>query len=85
MSEHSPSDAVSSFLLGAAAGAALGLLLAPRSGEETRERLMDWLEDKREKARDLIEKERETLRHKKEQIGSAFGAAQKAYRESDRG
>jgi gas vesicle protein len=32
-------------LLGAAAGAAAGFLLAPRAGRETRRRLRRWLED----------------------------------------
>ena len=83
MGEERSSDTLMAFLLGAAAGAVAGLLLAPRSGEETRERVRDWMEDTREKTRDIIEKERETLHHKKEQMTSAFDAAKKAYRGTD--
>lgn len=39
------------FLSGAAIGAALGVLFAPKAGEETREQLNAWLKDKREKSR----------------------------------
>ena len=36
------------FIVGAAAGAAIGILLAPRSGEETRQKMGDWLKKRRE-------------------------------------
>lgn len=81
--ERSSTDALLAFLLGAAAGAVAGVLLAPRSGEETRERLKDWLEEKREKTQEFLEKEREHLRHKKDQVSTAFDAAKKAYRDSE--
>ena len=42
-------------LLGAVAGAAAGLLLAPRTGKETRRRVGRWLEDVEERGEDLIE------------------------------
>jgi gas vesicle protein len=47
------------FLLGAAAGAVAGILLAPRSGRETRERLQDWFEDLEGKGQDLMEEGRD--------------------------
>ncbi len=44
------------FLAGAAVGAALGVLFAPRAGDETREQLADWMKERREKAADLLQK-----------------------------
>ncbi|MFI5363435.1 MAG: YtxH domain-containing protein [Elusimicrobiota bacterium] len=36
------------FIVGAAAGAAAGILLAPESGEQTRRKMGDWLKKRRE-------------------------------------
>jgi len=36
-----------SLLIGTAIGAALGLLLAPQTGETTREQIGDWIKEKR--------------------------------------
>lgn len=41
---------IAAFLAGAAAGASLGLLLAPEKGEATRKRLFDTIDDIGEKA-----------------------------------
>ena len=82
MSEHNPTDVIIAFLLGGVVGAAAGLLLAPRSGSETREKLADWLEENRDKTRDLLERGRDVVGQKKEQINAAFEAGKKAYRES---
>ena len=57
------------FLAGTAVGAALGLLLAPRSGEETRERLADWIKDRREKGEELLHKAKEAYRERREGHG----------------
>lgn len=73
-------DSLVAFLLGGAVGAVAGLLLAPRSGAETREQLADWLEQNREKTRDILEHGRETLGEKKGQVSAAWEAGKKAYR-----
>ena len=70
------------FFLGGVVGAAIGVLLAPCSGEETRRRLGDWFDESRKKASEFVEKEREILRAKKEQTVAAWEAGKKAYRET---
>lgn len=44
------------FLAGAAVGAALGVLLAPRSGKETREKIRNKAGDAKDELDDLIER-----------------------------
>lgn len=53
--EHPRGSGLLAFLGGMAAGALLGVLLAPRSGKETRERLMKRFDDARDDVGDLID------------------------------
>lgn len=76
------SESVWAFLVGAAVGAAVGVLLAPCSGEETRRRLAGWLQENREKTVEFLEKEKEVLQAKKEQLASAWEAGKKAYKDA---
>jgi gas vesicle protein len=68
----SSTSALMAFLLGAAAGAGLGLLLAPRAGEEAREKIMEFSRDAmdrtretaqtmQQKARSMMERGKETM------------------------
>ncbi|MDE2293171.1 MAG: YtxH domain-containing protein [Elusimicrobia bacterium] len=82
MADNNSGDGVLAFLIGGAVGAALGLLLAPRKGAETREMLTDWLEERRTKAGEFVREERDTLAQKKEKIEAAWEAGKKAYRET---
>jgi len=52
---NGPSGVILSFLVGALTGAAAAVLLAPRSGRETREILGDKWRDAAERGRDLGE------------------------------
>jgi gas vesicle protein len=45
-------DFVAGFILGGLLGTAMALLYAPRTGEETRERLLESADDLRERARE---------------------------------
>lgn len=67
------------FVTGAAIGAALGVLFAPRSGGETREQLADWLKERRERGSDLLHTVRDESFAKKEAIVAAAKAAKQAY------
>ncbi len=78
------------FLLGGVLGAGAGLLLAPKSGRETRERIRDMTEDVKEATGDYYERVKKTvvsalengqelLEEKKERITTAVRAGMEAY------
>lgn len=81
MSENKSGDPLLAFLLGAAAGVAAALLLAPRSGDETRKRVAEWMENNREKAKEFLEKERERIHAARERMDAAVRAAKSAYQD----
>ena len=82
---------VSYFLVGLGVGALVGVLFAPKSGEETRKFLADKADEGRdyaqkkarelrERADDLIERGKETANRHKETITAAVEGARDAYR-----
>jgi gas vesicle protein len=60
-----------SFILGAVAGAAVALLYAPVSGEETRRRLAKKTREGRERAEDLAREGREFFDRHREDLSAA--------------
>jgi gas vesicle protein len=86
-----PGSKVSYFLVGLGIGALVGILFAPKSGEETREFLAakadegrDYAQKKarelRERAEDLIERSKEIISRQKDAVASAVDAGKDAYK-----
>src|SRR6202167_447022 len=91
MSENNAGSKVSFFLVGLGIGALVGILFAPKSGEETREYLSskadegkEYAQKKarelRERAEDLIERSKEIMARQKEAINSAVDAGKETYK-----
>jgi len=81
------------FLAGLGIGAAVGILYAPKSGEETRQQLRDAAEQGRDVVKERAQqakdqagtwadKGRDYLNNQKEQVRSAYEAGRQAYREA---
>jgi len=81
---------VSYFLVGLGVGALVGVLFAPKSGEETREYLAKRADDGRdyaqrkarelrERAEDLLERGKEVASRQKESLSAAVEAGREAY------
>lgn len=68
---------LTAFVLGGIVGAVAGLLLAPKSGKETREDLCDWMDDTLTKSKDTLEVMGENIREGmhtgKNKLAKAFG------------
>ena len=82
MSNDNDGNGLFYFLAGTVVGAALGVLFAPRAGEETREQLKDWMKERKEKGSDLLQKVKDESLAKKEAVVAAARAAKDAYRET---
>jgi gas vesicle protein len=81
---------VSFFLVGLGIGALVGILFAPKSGEETREYLSqkadegrDYAQRKarelRERAEDLVERSKQVASRQKDTLSAAVDAGREAY------
>jgi gas vesicle protein len=84
---------ISYFCLGLGIGVAVGILFAPKSGEETRQLLRskadeskDFVKRKTEELKDsaveLADKSKLALQRQKEQLAAAVDAGRQAYKES---
>jgi len=68
MSENRSGDVLTAFIMGGLIGAILGILFAPAAGKVTRERLNEWIDDKREDAKEALKKLEEEIKKKKEEV-----------------
>jgi len=86
-------NGLSSFLLGLGVGVAVGMLFAPKSGEETRELLKskagesgDYLKQRgaelKDSASGWVDKGKEAVNRQKDTINEAMEAGKQAYRDA---
>ena len=73
------------FLAGAVTGAAVALLFAPATGDETRQFLTEKAREGRERAVNVARDGRETLRRQREQVVSAIDRGREAFDKARRG
>ena len=80
------------FLVGLGIGTVIGLLFAPRTGQETRDLITQKAEEGREYLKrrgrelrdqvdELVDRGKETVTKQKEQLAAAIEAGKQAYRE----
>jgi gas vesicle protein len=93
MSDRDSSSTFLWFLAGLGVGAVVGVLYAPRSGEETRDTLRSKAEEGREymrnrarqardQAGDWVDRGRDVISQQKEQFKAAYEAGRQAYHET---
>ena len=92
MSGSNGGSKVAFFLAGAGIGAILALLFAPKSGQETRDyivqranesrdRVTEKSKEYRQQAQGYVDRARGTVAKQKEQLSAALEAGKQAYRE----
>jgi gas vesicle protein len=85
-------DGIANFFLGLGIGVGLGMLFAPKSGDETRDLLMSKADEGKEylkkqtstwkdSANDLIDKGKEVVNRQKDNLNDAVEAGKQAYRD----
>jgi gas vesicle protein len=86
-------NGLSSFLMGLGVGVAIGMLFAPKSGQETRELIKnkagegtDYMKQRgtefRQSATEWVDKGKDAIRSQKENLSDAMEAGKQAYREA---
>jgi gas vesicle protein len=73
---------VVAFVLGAVAGAAVALLMAPATGEEMRQTLADKAREAREKAEEAARQGREFVDRQRSTVASAIERGREAYEQA---
>jgi gas vesicle protein len=70
------------FVVGALTGAAVALLFAPASGEETREYLNQKAREGRARARDAVDQGRELYQRQRDNLASAVERGKDAFQQA---
>lgn len=73
---------VVAFVLGALSGAAIALLLAPATGEETRRVLGEKAREGRERATDAARQGREFVQRQRDNLSTAIDRGREAYNQA---
>ena len=86
MSNDNSGSVLIGFIVGAMTGAAVALLFAPASGEETREYLGERAREGRDKARGAMEQGKDYYQRQRENVTSAVDRGKEAFQQArDRG
>lgn len=73
---------ITAFILGALTGAAVALLMAPQTGEETRRLISDKAREGADRAAEAARQGRELLNRQKENVSAAFERGREAYQQA---
>jgi gas vesicle protein len=82
MANDNSGSVMIAFLVGAVTGAAVALLFAPASGEETREYLGERAREGREKARLAVDQGRDYYQRQRENVASAVDRGREAFQQA---
>jgi len=80
--DSAASGLIVAFALGALAGAAVALLYAPATGEDTRRKLAERARDGRQRAESMMRESREFVSRQREQVASAIDRGREAFDEA---
>lgn len=82
MANDNSGSVLVAFVVGAVTGAAVALLFAPASGEETREYLGERAREGREKARLAMDQSRDYYQRQRENVVSAVDRGREAFQQA---
>ena len=82
MANDNSGSVMVAFIVGAVTGAAVALLFAPASGEETREYLGERAREGREKARQAVDQGRDYYSRQRENVTSAVERGREAFEQA---
>lgn len=81
-SSNNGSSVMIAFVVGALTGAAVALLFAPASGDETREYLGKKARESKDKAREAMDQGREYYERQREQLVTAVDRGREAFQQA---